>query len=288
MSTLMPQPVIEKPDLDLNNTALLRPKIASKTVLVVNFHAITLPEALDQVAFFIKQRIPRQLCFSNAHTVSLCLQNPALLNMINQADLVLADGMSIVWGARWLGIHIPCRLAGPDFMEALCAWSEESGHSIYLLGSTDENLMALIQVLKQRWPRIHLAGAYSPPHCDSLSEEVTQIVCEKVKHANPDILFVGMSCPKQEIWIHKNLRRLNVPVSLGVGAAFDFISGRIPRAPKFFMENGLEWLYRLYREPGRLWKRYLLGNAIFLSFLFKEMMLQFFSKPASKSKIEIG
>jgi len=252
------------------------PEIQTMNLLGIPFHCLKKENILLYIDHIISQRIPRQICLANAFTVTLAQRNAPFKRLLNQASLVLADGMSIVWGGQWIGLKIPERIAGPDFMEMLCADSAEKGHTVFLMGSSPENLLQLTSVLKSRWPSL-MVESYSPPMCQELSEEETQHIIHQLEATKPDILFVGMTCPKQEIWIAKNLHRLQVPVCAGVGAAFDFLSGSIPRAPQWLRQSGLEWLYRLYCEPRRLWKRYLLGNAIFLSLLLKELLARKFS-----------
>jgi N-acetylglucosaminyldiphosphoundecaprenol N-acetyl-beta-D-mannosaminyltransferase len=237
-------------------------------LLGIPFHRLNIDQVLARITSFISAgEVSRQICLSNAYTVSLCWKDAELRRVFDRADLVLADGMSIVWGGRMIGINLPERVAGPDLFESLCALAERMGYRLYFLGSTLNNLAQLKEVLLRKWPRLQIAGTHSPPMCETLGPEENRIIFEELRVAKPDILFVGMSSPKQEKWIASNLKNLEVPVSIGIGAAFDFMSGRMPRAPLFFQESGLEWLYRLYREPRRLWKRYLLGNFIFLSHL---------------------
>ena len=251
------------------------PPFSYKSISVVNilgipFHSLKLNQAVDAIIQFIAEKKPRQVVLSNAYTVSLAQQDSELASLLKKADLVLADGMSIIWGASYIGVRLPQRVAGPDLTEALCAESTKRKFRIFLMGSSSENLVQLTRKLNQRWPGIQIVGTYSPTMCAKLSEEENLHIIHEIASANPDILLVGMSCPKQEKWIAANLSRLPVPVSLGVGAAFDFLSGSIPRAPLVLQQNGLEWLYRLWREPRRLWKRYLLGNGVFLLLLFKQ------------------
>jgi N-acetylglucosaminyldiphosphoundecaprenol N-acetyl-beta-D-mannosaminyltransferase len=237
-------------------------------LLGIPFHGLTGDQALEQVKVFIESgKGPHQICLSNAYTVSLAWRDFELRRVLDYADLVLADGMSIVWGGRWIGVDLPCRIAGPDFAKALCRYAEKWGYRVFFLGSSPENLQRLKEVLLLKWPRLQIVGMHSPPMCEKLSPGDNALIFDELRSAKPDILFVGMSTPKQEKWIASNMGNLNVPVSIGIGAAFDFISGRIPRAPLLLQQTGLEWLYRLYREPRRLWKRYLLGNFIYLSHL---------------------
>jgi N-acetylglucosaminyldiphosphoundecaprenol N-acetyl-beta-D-mannosaminyltransferase len=249
------------------------------SVLGVRFHCLTMSKIIEILNRFITEGKPRQVCLSNAYTVTLSQKDRGLRNLLNRADLVLPDGMSIVWGSRWIGKHIPQRIAGPDLMEALCDEAARKNYSIFLMGSSPENLNALKEVLLKRWPRLPIAGLYSPPMCEQLSENENQRIFSEIERTRPQILFVSMSCPKQEKWIAENLEHLHMPLAIGVGAAFDFMSGRIPRAPLWLQRTGFEWLHRLSCEPRRLWKRYLLGNFVFLSLLLKESLVKrLFSK----------
>jgi N-acetylglucosaminyldiphosphoundecaprenol N-acetyl-beta-D-mannosaminyltransferase len=255
----------------------------SKHLLDIPFHALRINEAVERIDDFIQDKTKgHQVCLANAYTVSLAWKDVELRQILNKADLVLADGMSIVWGGRWLGVNLPHRIAGPDLTELICHHAEQKGYRVYFLGSTSENLRELRLVINQRWPRLVISGMYSPPMCDKLSPETNQLIFEELQKAKPDILFIGMSTPKQDKWIASHLAHIPAPVSIGIGAAFDFLSGRISRAPELFQRIGLEWLYRLYCEPRRLWKRYLLGNAIFLSLLTRERLLRKFN-PSQKS-----
>jgi N-acetylglucosaminyldiphosphoundecaprenol N-acetyl-beta-D-mannosaminyltransferase len=265
--TLEPLPLAEAPVI----TAL---KIPETTLLGVRFHSLTLANAVEILSRFIDQKTPRQICLSNAYTVALCRKDAALRSLLNKSGLVLADGMSIVWGGRWVGARMPERVAGPDLMKALCREAVTRGHRIFLLGGDAANLEALERTLQKEYPSLHIAGTYSPSFCQRICEEENKKIIQMLEEVRPDILFVGLSAPKQEKWIADNLHRLPVPVSIGVGAAFDFLSGRIPRAPLWIQRIGLEWLYRLYCEPRRLWRRYLLGNVVFISLLLKELFAQ--------------
>ena len=247
-------------------------RVPTCDVLGVRFHCLRIPDVIDHITRYVVQRTPRQICLVNAYSMTLAQRDDHLRQLFNQSDLVLADGMSIKWGGRWIGAAIPERVAGPDLATALCDMASSKGYRIFLLGSTDETLGKLTYVLKSQWPQIQIAGTYSPPFCDRLAIDETDKIRRLLKSCQVDILLVSMSAPKQEKWIAENLQSLGVPVSIGIGAAFDFLSGEIPRAPMWLQTSGLEWAYRLYREPRRLWKRYLLGNLVFLSLLAVKAM----------------
>jgi len=251
---------------------LVKDSVPFHTVLGVKFNVLTLAQTLEICERYIKEQVPRQVSFCNAYTVTLCQKSKKLRDLINGSDLNLADGMSIVWGSRWLNIRLPGRVAGPDLTEALCERASLKGYRIFLMGSSWDTLRSLKKTLEKKFPGTQITGTFSPSYCDAFSEEETSLMLAEFDKAKADILLVGISCPKQEQWIAENLKRINIPLCLGVGAAFEFICGRIPRAPLWMRNTGLEWLHRLYCEPRRLWKRYLLGNFVFLSLLFKELV----------------
>lgn len=269
----MTSDTIIRPNSDPATVTAMRQESPQRvSILNVGFHAFSFTEALERVEAFIRDRTPRQVCMANAYTIGLAQSDPELLKILQRSALVLADGMSVVWGARWVNLRLPGRIAGPDFMSDLCRVSADKGYRVFLMGNTKETLRKLQQVLTQRWPTLQIVGMHSPPFMERLTEPENRPIFKALEDAKPDILFVSMSTPKQEKWIGEHLHRLSIPVCIGVGAAFDFISGKIPRAPDFFQRHGLEWLYRLGCEPRRLWKRYLLGNLIFLSRLARQSL----------------
>ncbi|MFA5974889.1 MAG: WecB/TagA/CpsF family glycosyltransferase [Elusimicrobiota bacterium] len=272
-------PSLDISPIGLKSETVLPPvTFPSVSIFGVRFDSLTMDETLLILDEFVQRRRPTQVCLANAYTVALCRKDEALRNLLEQSDLVLADGMSIVWGAHWIGLSLPERIAGPDLMTGLCKHASQKGYSIFLMGSSRENLDMLQKVLLSRWPRLRIVGLYNPSMCDQFDEDENRRILEMIRQARPDILFVGMSAPKQEKWIAQNLNRLHAPVCMGVGAAFDFLSGRIPRAPERLQRIGLEWLYRLSCEPRRLWRRYILGNIVFLSLLLNEIIRYKFSR----------
>ncbi len=168
-------------------------------------------ETSARVEQFIAERTPRQICLSNAYIVSLAQKDQELRDILARADLVLADGMSIVWGSRWIHVSIPERVAGPDLMIELCRVASEKNYRVFLLGSSEENLDRLSHVLSNRWPSLPLVGRYSPPMCDKIQEDENKRIYSKIADSAPDILFVCKSAPKQETWSAQHLSELNVP-----------------------------------------------------------------------------
>lgn len=267
--TAMTSPLITDMPAPASASGAMRFSDVARPFLGVQFHPLTINQTLDCIETMIKERTPRQLNFVNAYTLTVCRRNQEFADVLNGSALNLPDGMSVVWGVQWLGMRFPERVAGPDLMEELCGRAAKKGHRVFLMGSTPENLTNLKTALIKRHPGLNIVGTHSPSVCDQFDEAETQQILTEIHAATPDILFVGVSTGKQERWISQNLARINVPACLAVGAAFDFLSGRVPRAPEWLRAHGLEWLYRLYCDPRRLWKRYLLGNFVYLIMLIK-------------------
>jgi N-acetylglucosaminyldiphosphoundecaprenol N-acetyl-beta-D-mannosaminyltransferase len=258
-----------------DNSTLAVPSIV---LFGVRFHLLRMEDVLALFQQVIRSRKPVQVSFANAQTVAMCWRDPSLRAVVNGSHYTFADGMSIVWGARMLGTRIPGRIAGPDATASLCRLAAERNQRIFLLGSSIETLTALKRSLEENHPGIVIAGMFSPAMTVKFSADQSDEMIRVIRQANADILLVGLSFPKQERWISENIDRLDVPLCLGVGAAFDFLSSRIPRAPEWIQKRGFEWLFRLWCEPRRLWRRYLWGNLIFLGLLLSERLKKKFSE----------
>lgn len=207
-------------------------------------------------------RESRYLCFCNVHSVVALQRDKALAQAVAQADLVLPDGWPVAWLLRHCGFPGQERVDGPDFMLDYCRLAEQRGESVYFYGSTPQTLAAIRAWLDREFPTLRVAGMYSPPFRALRPEEDEEIV-RRINDSGASMVFVGLGCPKQEIWMAKHRGRIQA-VMLGVGAAFDYHAGTLQRAPLWMQERGLEWCYRLYREPRRLWKRYLVSNTLFV------------------------
>jgi len=224
-------------------------------IIGVFVSAINMDQAIDRISKWIAARDPHYICVTPAHSVMAVYQNPELRPIFNQSGMTTPDGMAIVWLLRLMGHNHVSRVYGPDLMHALCQRSLEHGFRHYFYGSSPEVLKALEENLRQAYPGLAVAGHYSPPFGPVSAEEGKQIE-EHIRTASPDILWVGISSPKQELWMAEHVSRLDVPVLIGVGAAFDFLSGKKKQAPSWMQRVGLEWFFRLLTEPRRLWRRY--------------------------------
>jgi N-acetylglucosaminyldiphosphoundecaprenol N-acetyl-beta-D-mannosaminyltransferase len=233
--------------------------VSSVSVLGVRIDRIGQQAALDTMEEMIERwrsgerALPcRQIVTVNPEFVMAAQRNAAFRDAINEAALVLADGVGVVWATRFLGEPTPERVTGTDTLAELAERCAAKGYRLYLLGAAPGVAEAAAQRLQQLAPGLPIAGTYA----GSPAPEEEEAIIERVRAAQADVLCVAYGAPAQELWIHRNLARLPVAIAMGVGGAFDFLSGRQRRAPLFMRRIGLEWLYRLYREPWR-WRRML-------------------------------
>jgi N-acetylglucosaminyldiphosphoundecaprenol N-acetyl-beta-D-mannosaminyltransferase len=225
-------------------------------ILGVGINPITLDQALNIIIGWIERHEENYVCITPAHGIMECQRDNELLKIFNGSGLTTPDGMSIVWILKIRGYQNVSRVYGPDLMEAICRYSSDNRrfrHFFY--GGADGVPDKLSEKLQNRFPYLDVVGTISPPF-RPLSLEEDEIIINQINSANPDIVWVGISTPKQERWMATHIGRLNAPVIIGVGAAFDFLSGIKKQAPKTIQRSGLEWLFRLASEPKRLWRRY--------------------------------
>ena len=207
---------------------------------------------------------------SAVHSVMEGALDPEHRRRLNDLDLVLPDGQPVRWALGWRhGVKLRNRVYGPDFMLAVCARAAEAGIPVFLYGSKPEILDPLEKNLHQRFPRLILAGV-KPSAFRTLTADEQVAIAAEIRASGAGVVFAGLGCPRQEIWAYENAKLIGLPL-VAVGAAFDFHAGVIPQAPAWMQRSGLEWLFRLGQEPGRLWKRYLYLNPLYLLFLAGEI-----------------
>lgn len=231
-------------------------------VLGVPLHAMTEAAAVQRVATWAQAGEARRVCFVNAHSAVTAGQDATFARAIAGSDLNLPDGAPVAWMLRRLGHARQPRVSGPDFMAALVACCAATALPVYLLGSTPATLEALGRALQARWPALLLVGARSPSF-GTLSPGENDAIVQTIGSSGARVVFVGLGCPKQELWMAEHSARLPL-VMLGVGAAFDFHAGTLQRAPRWMRNAGLEWLHRVAHEPRRLAWRYLRTNILFM------------------------
>jgi len=205
----------------------------------------------------------RYICVTSVHGIISAKDDPSFAEILNSADVATPDGMPVVWALRSFGSVGQQRVYGPTLMLELCRDAAERGHRIYLYGGRPEVLPMLEERLKQQFPALQIVGRYSPPF-RPLSAEEDQQVQDAIRQSGADLVFVGISTPKQERWMFEHRRAFPGVTMIGVGAAFDFHAGCTPQAPPWMQRMGLEWFFRLTTEPARLWRRYLLVTPRFL------------------------
>lgn len=218
-------------------------------------------EAVEQRGFL------QHMALNAAKIVSLRADSH-LQEAVAQSELVTADGQSVVWASRLLRDPLPERVAGIDLMEELFALAEHEGYRVYLLGATQDTLARAIERLHERHPKLLIAGS----HHGYFSDGESTALCEQIRAASPDVLFVAMSSPRKEYWLAEHGRGLGVPVIMGVGGALDVTAGDVRRAPPRLQALGLEWAYRLLQEPRRLSRRYLVTNTHFILLISGELL----------------
>jgi N-acetylglucosaminyldiphosphoundecaprenol N-acetyl-beta-D-mannosaminyltransferase len=231
---------------------------------------VSMQEVLGRMEYWIRRRDRCHfVACTNMHGVTEAYKLPDFRKVLDSADLSLPDGMQMVRIARRRGFPDAERLTAEDLVWAFAKVAEDKGFSNYFYGDTDPVLARMTERLHQRFPRLRIAGTYSPPFRPLTAQEDAQIVAQ-INDARPDMLWVGMGLPKQERWIFEHRERLRVPVAAAVGATFKFIAGTVKRAPLWMQERGLEWLWRLGHEPRRLWHRVFVYGPQFLLHLYVE------------------
>ncbi len=227
--------------------------------------------ALDVLTGWIENRQSHYVCVRDVHGIMQSWDDPALRLIHNNAGMVTPDGMPLVWLSRLYGHKHVQRVYGPDLLLATCARSMKHGWRHFFYGGKAGVADLLAQRLTARFPGLQVAGTYSPPFRPLSAEEDEEVV-NKINAANPDVVWVGLSTPKQERWMHAHVHRLSASVLLGVGAAFDFHAGLKPQAPPWIQQSGMEWLFRMLTEPRRLGKRYLYNNPRFVGLMVLQLL----------------
>ena len=236
---------------------------AHADVLGVDVSAINMNGALDLSERWIATGKSAYVCMTGVHGVMEAQSNEDLRGVLNAALINAPDGMPMSWVGWLQGYRRMDRVYGPDFMANLCKISVSKGYRHYLYGGQPGVAEELKAALHKRFPGLRVVGTYTPPF-RSLTRDEEASLLEDVWNAKPDILWVGLSTPKQECFMAEYVDRLRVPLLVGVGAAFDFHTGRIEEAPGWMKRTGFQWLHRLLQDPGRLWKRYLRNNPAFV------------------------
>ena len=235
---------------------------AKFSVLGVRVDAVQIAETISILERWIADRAScRYVAVTGMHGVSEAASDPMFRSALSAAALVVCDGMPLVWLGRLRGHSLRRRVYGPELMDTFCR-DTGSRYRHFFYGGAAGVPEHVAEVMRKRHG-IQVAGAYSPPFRPLTPEEDAEVI-EMIEAAHPDVLWIGLSTPKQERWMEEHRTKLTVPAVLGVGAAFDLNTGRLSQAPSWMRENGLEWLFRLWTEPRRLWRRYLINAPLFV------------------------
>lgn len=249
--------------------------VSSLEILGTRVDAVEIPDIIQYMEDCIVKNIHHNyIVVANADTIIQSSRNLEMQEAVNASSLSIPDGFPLLVMQRLNGKPLKKRAYGPDLMKEFLKISEEKRYSHFFYGATKETLAALTKKLKVLFPEIRISGAYSPPF-RPLTPEEDKVIIEMINKAAPDVLWIGIGCPKQELWMCQHSKKLNIPVMAGVGAAFDFLAGTKPQAPPWIRDNGFEWLFRLVTEPKRLWRRYLINYPLFVYYLLAGL----FSKP---------
>ncbi len=245
--------------------------ISRVNILGVGVSAINMAQALDMIDGWISQRDQHYVCIRDVHGIMRSQRDERLRQIHNKAGLVTPDGMPLVWLSRWKGFPCVERVCGADLTLAVCRQSLAKGYRHYFYGGAEGVPEKLANRLTRWCPGLQVAGLYSPPY-RPLTKEEDELVIRTINDTKPDIVWVGLSTPKQEYWMYKHFGRISAPVMVGVGAVFDFHAGLKKRAPRWMQRSGLEWFFRLVSEPRRLWRRYLINNPWFLWLILRQAL----------------
>lgn len=237
-------------------------------ILNTNINVISMQETIDYITENLDGLRGRYICVSNVHTTVMSHDNAEYNKIQNSAAMALPDGKPLSVVSKKRGYKNARRVTGPDLMGEMFALSETSDLRHYFYGGKEETIELLGSKLKEKYPKIQIAGMYSPPF-RPLTEEENREVIEKINQAQPDIIWVGLGAPKQEKWMYEHQKQL-CGVMIGVGAGFDYHAGTIKRAPGWMQKCSLEWMYRLMQDPKRLFKRYFVTNFKFIYLVLME------------------
>lgn len=231
---------------------------------------ISMSETIDAITASVDKKENIFVVTPNVDHIVKLRHDKNFLEAYKNASLIVTDGMPILWAAMFLGRPLKEKVSGSDLFLKLCEVASRKGYRLFFLGGREGAAVGASEALKRRYPDIQIAGMYSPPFGFENNPEENNKISGMIRSSRPHILFVGLSAPKQEEWIFRHYRELGVPVSIGVGVTFEFVSGIIKRAPRWMQKAGLEWFWRLMMEPKRLWKRYLIDDMEFFWLILKQ------------------
>ncbi len=234
-------------------------------ILNTYVNAISMEETIAEVEEIIRAGKPTQHVVVNALKVNLMNEDEELQKIVNSCPLINADGASIVWAAKKLGVPLKERVTGIDLFLNLVKVAAEKEYKIYLFGAKEEVVTKVKDIFMHQYPTLQIVGHRNGYFTDAEEPKIVRNMAE----SSADMMFVAFSSPKKEFWVNKYLQQLNIPFVMGVGGSFDVVAGVTGRAPEWMQNHGLEWFYRFIQEPKRLWNRYIVGNWKFVAYTYK-------------------
>lgn len=235
----------------------------------INIDNITTEECLNKIDKFINDGSFHYLVTPNVDHIVKLSNDEEFMNVYNNADIVVTDGMPLVWYSKIIKKPIVEKISGSDLFPKVCEMASNKGYKIFLLGAADGIAEIAKKKLENKYSGLNIVGTYSPKYGFEKNQEEINKILHIVNEKKPDILAVGLGAPKQEKFIYKYKNKLRVPISLAIGASIDFEAGNMKRAPKWMQNSGLEWFYRLMKEPRRMFKRYIIDDSKFIKIMFK-------------------
>ena len=261
---------------DMNSSAILPSSVTGapfsvRDICGVHVHGFTLPQLLDWMMKIVQMQQRASVFYANAHAINLAQSHDEFRQALNTAQVVFCDGIGVWLAARWLGHPLPQRFTPPDWIGLLAARCAEQGYPMLLLGAQPGIAQCAAERLMHSTAGLSASAihGYFDPHGPDNAR-----VIDAVNASGARVLLVGMGMPRQELWIQRNRAQLNANLVLSVGALFDYLAGTVKRGPRWLTDSGFEWLTRLYYEPARLWRRYVLGNPQFLWHVLRQWLRQ--------------
>jgi len=252
-------------------------EIGKVDVLNINIDSANLDDILLKVVKLIDKNLRFYICVPNSYLTVVANQDKELLNILNNAEIVIPDGAPLVWYSKTFKKSLSERITGFDFFYNFSKVANKKKYSYFFFGGGNKEILEKIKnKLEYEFKNIKVQGYFCPPFMDDFTGEINELIINKINKCKPDILWVGLSAPKQERWIYKNIDRLDIKMAAGIGAVFNFYSGRVRRAPYWMQKAGLEWLYRIYAEPKRLFKKYMIYNTKFIILVLKDLFKRSF------------
>lgn len=244
------------------------PEFPVRDLLGVPVHAASFRDVLDACGRAVRSRERLGIAMVNVAKLVNMRRDPLLRRAVVGRDLVLADGMAVVWASRLLGEPLPERVAGIDLFQELLSLAEREGFSVYVLGARTAVLEQALERIRREHPELRIVGSRD----GYFRDEEQQDVAEAIRQAQPDLLFVAISSPRKEMFLERWADAMDVPVTHGIGGSIDVLAGVARRAPELWQRTGFEWLYRLLQEPRRMWRRYLVTNTVFIAWLVAALL----------------